>query len=158
MSGAASGIGRACADAFLGQGAAVVALDLNPEVETLHQRDDYLGIPCDITDQASVASALEQGVKHFGGLDMLILNAGMFPGGALIAELDDDQWHQVMRVNLDANLALLRTCYPLIRQAPAAGRVVVIGSKNVPAPGPGAPGEVIIFKIIALESKPGAYT
>jgi NAD(P)-dependent dehydrogenase (short-subunit alcohol dehydrogenase family) len=42
-----------------------------------------------------------------------------------------------MRINLDANLALLREAYPLLKQAPRGGRVVIIGSKNVPAPGPG---------------------
>ena len=45
-------------------------------------------------------------------------------------------WH--WRINLDANLTLLRQCHPLLKLAPGAGRVVVIGSKNVPAPGPGA--------------------
>jgi NAD(P)-dependent dehydrogenase (short-subunit alcohol dehydrogenase family) len=43
-----------------------------------------------------------------------------------------------MRVNLDANLALLRFAYPLLKLAPSGGRVVVVGSKNVAAPGPGA--------------------
>jgi NAD(P)-dependent dehydrogenase (short-subunit alcohol dehydrogenase family) len=43
-----------------------------------------------------------------------------------------------MSVNLDANLALLRACHPFLKRAPLGGRVVVIGSKNVPAPGPGA--------------------
>jgi NAD(P)-dependent dehydrogenase (short-subunit alcohol dehydrogenase family) len=43
-----------------------------------------------------------------------------------------------MRVNLDANLALLREAHPLLKLAPRGGRVAVIGSKNVPAPGPGA--------------------
>jgi len=43
-----------------------------------------------------------------------------------------------MQVNLDANLALLRESHPLLKLAPRGGRVVVIGSKNVPAPGPGA--------------------
>jgi NAD(P)-dependent dehydrogenase (short-subunit alcohol dehydrogenase family) len=69
---------------------------------------------------------------------MLILNAGIFPGGAKISELDDNTWRKVMAVNLDANMALMRDCYPLLRLAPNHGRVVVVGSKNVPAPGPGA--------------------
>ena len=43
-----------------------------------------------------------------------------------------------MSVNLDSNLLLLRACHPLLKLAPRGGRVVVIGSKNVPAPGPGA--------------------
>jgi NAD(P)-dependent dehydrogenase (short-subunit alcohol dehydrogenase family) len=43
-----------------------------------------------------------------------------------------------MGVNLDANLALMRECHPLLKLAPNGGRVVIVGSKNVPAPGPGA--------------------
>ncbi|HEY4158204.1 MAG TPA: SDR family oxidoreductase, partial [Polyangiaceae bacterium] len=50
----------------------------------------------------------------------------------------DEEWRRVMSVNLDANLALLRECHPLLKLAPRGGRAVVIGSKNVPAPGPGA--------------------
>ena len=43
-----------------------------------------------------------------------------------------------MSVNVDAALRLLRECHPLLRAAPRSGRVVIVGSKNVPAPGPGA--------------------
>ncbi|HEY8835427.1 MAG TPA: SDR family oxidoreductase, partial [Chthoniobacterales bacterium] len=48
------------------------------------------------------------------------------------------EWRRVFSVNLDANLALLRESHPLLKLAPRGGRVVVIGSKNVAAPGPGA--------------------
>jgi NAD(P)-dependent dehydrogenase (short-subunit alcohol dehydrogenase family) len=69
---------------------------------------------------------------------MLVLNAGIFPGGKAVAELATDEWRKVFSVNLDANLILLREIYPLLRLAPNKGRVVIIGSKNVSAPGPGA--------------------
>jgi rhamnose utilization protein RhaD (predicted bifunctional aldolase and dehydrogenase)/NAD(P)-dependent dehydrogenase (short-subunit alcohol dehydrogenase family) len=138
VTGAASGIGKACVDSLLARGAVVVGLDLDRDVEQLYDRSDFLGLACDVTDQAAIKRALERLVQAFGGLDMLILNAGMFPAGSLIAELDDSLWHQVMSVNLDANMALMRVCYPLLKLAPEHGRVVVIGSKNVPAPGPGA--------------------
>lgn len=138
VTGAASGIGKACVDSLLARGAAVVGLDLNRDIEHLYDGANFLGLVCDVTDQAEVERALSQLVQAFGGLDMLILNAGMFPAGSRIAELDDGLWQKVMSVNLDANLALMRGCYPLLRLAPGYGRVVVIGSKNVPAPGPGA--------------------
>ena len=138
VTGAASGIGAACVAAFLERGAAVVALDRDPRVTALHARADFLGIECDLTDEARVEESLEQGVRRFGGLDMLVLNAGVFPGGRPIAELSLDEWRRVFGVNLDANLALLRECHPLLRCASRGGRVVVIGSKNVPAPGLGA--------------------
>ena len=138
VTGAASGIGKACVEALLARGAAVIGLDIDPAISALHRRDDFLGLRCDVTDPAAVQAALEASVRAFGGLDILVLNAGVFPGGAKIADLNVDQWRGVMQVNLDANLILLRECHPLLKLAPRNGRVVIIGSKNVPAPGPGA--------------------
>ena len=139
ITGAASGIGRACVDAFLKRGAAVVALDLDPGVAvTAGSRPDFLGLECDVTAEEAVNVALEKGVRAFGGVDMLILNAGVFPAGTPIEQLSSEEWRQVMRVNLDANLTLLRECHSLLKLAPKGGRVVVMGSKNVAAPGPGA--------------------
>ncbi len=138
VTGAASGIGKACVEALLARGAAVIGLDINPAVASLYQRKDFLGIGCDVTSGPGVIGALEAGTRAFGGLDMLILNAGIFPGGTSIATLQSAAWRNVMQVNLDANLILMRECHPLLKLAPRSGRVVVIGSKNVPAPGPGA--------------------
>ena len=138
VTGAASGIGKACVESLLMRGAAVVGLDISPSITGLHQRGDYLGIVCDVTDEQQLAEALEQTARAFGGLDMLILNAGMFPPGRRIDALTTMEWDKVMRLNLDANLMLLREAHPLLKLAPGGGRVVVIGSKNVPAPGPGA--------------------
>jgi NAD(P)-dependent dehydrogenase (short-subunit alcohol dehydrogenase family) len=138
VTGAASGIGKACVDALLARGAAVVGLDLDARIEALHKRQDFLGIRCDVTSREAVIAALAAALRAYGGLDMLILNAGIFPGGTAIAALDDCAWRTVMSVNLDANLILLRECHALLKLAPRGGRVTVIGSKNVPAPGPGA--------------------
>ena len=138
VTGAASGIGKACVDALLARGAAVVGLDLNAEITTVRKRTDFLGVQCDVTSASGLAAALDAAVRAFGGLDMLVLNAGMFPGGTVLAKLDDEQWRKVMQVNVDANLTLLRLCHPLLKLAPRGGRVSVIGSKNVPAPGHGA--------------------
>ena len=138
VTGAASGIGKACVEALMARGAAVIGLDISPAITELFPRPDFLGLTCDVTDEEALKDALEQGVRTFGGLDMLILNAGIFPGGCRIEALDTDTWRKVMGINLDANLVLMREAHPLLKLAPGGGRVVVIGSKNVPAPGPGA--------------------
>jgi rhamnose utilization protein RhaD (predicted bifunctional aldolase and dehydrogenase)/NAD(P)-dependent dehydrogenase (short-subunit alcohol dehydrogenase family) len=138
VTGAASGIGKAAVAAFLSRGAAVVGLDLDAKVESLHARPDFLGWRCDVTDESQVMTAIGRAVVAFGGIDMLVLNAGIFPATRKIAELPTEEWRRSMSVNLDANLVLMRACHPFLKLAPRGGRVVVIGSKNVPAPGPGA--------------------
>lgn len=138
VTGAASGIGKACAEALLKQGAAVVGLDIDPAVEQRSDHAGFLGMVCDITDTAGVAEAVESCARKFGGLDMLILNAGIFPESRPIASLDKSFWNNVFDINLDANLDLMRECHPLLRLASNSGRVVIVGSKNIAAPGPGA--------------------
>ena len=138
VTGAASGIGRATMTAFIARGACVVGLDLDPGIESLLVRPDYLGLRCDVTDESALIEALRMAVMRFGGVDMLILNAGIFSASRKIADLGAEEWRKVMQVNLDANQALMRLCHPYLMLAPRGGRVVVMGSKNVPAPGPGA--------------------
>jgi NAD(P)-dependent dehydrogenase (short-subunit alcohol dehydrogenase family) len=139
ITGAASGIGLACVESLLRRGAAVVGLDLDPVITEQHPGNSaFLGVACDITDGDAVTGALQQTILRFGGLDMLLLNAGIFPGGCPVSELSDETWRRVMQVNLDANLRLLRETHGYLKLAPKGGRVVVIGSKNVAAPGQGA--------------------
>ena len=138
VTGAASGIGKACVEAFLRRGAAVVGLDINPAVESVHEGPAYLGLCCDMTDEGAVCAALETAVRTFGGIDMMVPNAGIFPKGRRIADLSTDEWRHVMAINLDSNLVLFREVYPLLKRAPKNGRVAVMSSRNVPAPGPGA--------------------
>lgn len=138
ITGAASGIGRACVERFLSRGAAVVALDVNPSVADNYRRADYIGIACDLTDPAAVDSALDKAVRTFGGVDMLVLNAGIFPASQALQDVSAATWRNTMAINLDASLMLMQVCHPLLKLAHRGGRIVVIGSKNVPAPGPGA--------------------
>ncbi|MCC8247063.1 bifunctional aldolase/short-chain dehydrogenase [Saccharothrix luteola] len=134
VTGAASGIGRACVDALRAKGASVIGLDLTPT----ESRADYLGLRADVTDPAAVEAAIDRGVERFGGLDVLVASAGVFPANTPIAELDPATWRHAMSVNADAIAALFAKAHPLLKLAPRGGRVVVVASKNVPAPGPGA--------------------
>lgn len=138
VTGAASGIGRACAEALLARGAAVVGLDIAEGIDGTFDHPGWFGVRCDLTQEAAVTAAIESAVRRFGGLDMLVLNAGVFPPGLRIAQLDGESWRRTHAINLDANLALLREAHPLLCLAPRGGRVAVVGSRNVPAPGPGA--------------------
>lgn len=138
VTGAASGIGKACVESFLKRGAAVVGLDRNPAIEGLWARADFLGVTCDLTSAQAVENALDAAVKQFGGVDMLVLNAGIFPSSQPVQDIAEATWRSAMAVNVEANLLVMQRCHALLKLAPRGGRIVVIGSKNVPAPGPGA--------------------
>ncbi len=138
VTGAASGIGRACAEAFLAQGASVCGLDIDVRVAGLAQSTEFLGVRCDITSASDVRDAFETLARAFGGLDILVLCAGVFPPSRPVATLDAETWKGTFAINVDANLELMRLAHPWLAQAPGGGRVLIVGSKNVPAPGPGA--------------------
>ena len=137
ITGAAGGIGRACAEALYEQGAVVVGLDINPEITGIFNQQDRAGLTCDVTDDKAVQEAVEFIVRSFGGLDILVTNAGIFPVSRSIEEMDVETWNRSMEINLTSHQRLLKTCIPYLKQGidPA---VVFIASKNVPAPGPGA--------------------
>jgi NAD(P)-dependent dehydrogenase (short-subunit alcohol dehydrogenase family) len=135
VTGAASGIGRACAEALRTNGAAVIGLDRTPyDIDA----PDYLGLTVDVTDTAAVDDALRQGVERFGGVDIVVAAAGVFPAAKPLREFDPTAWRTAMAVNADAIAYLFGAVHPLLALAPGGGRVVVVASKNVPAPGPGA--------------------
>ncbi len=138
VTGAASGIGRACAEAFLLAGAAVCGLDVDERVGGLSVSAEYLGLRCDVTEPDEIRHAFETLARAYGGLDLLVLSAGVFPDSRRVGALDAETWRRTFSINLDANLTLLRLAHPWLKQAPGGGRVVIIGSKNVPAPGVGA--------------------
>jgi NAD(P)-dependent dehydrogenase (short-subunit alcohol dehydrogenase family) len=138
VTGAASGIGRGCALSLLGRGAAVIGLDISEDIKKVSDSPNYLGLVCDLTNEAATAAAYEEAVRAFGGLDMVVLNAGIFTKSQMVKDLDLAMWQRVMHINLDANVTILRESYPLLKLAPDQGRVLVNASRNVPAPGPGA--------------------
>jgi len=137
VTGAASGIGKACVETLCGQGAAVAALDMNPAVADMFPMPEVLGLVCDVTDDTALKAAVDEAVRYFGGLDIVISNAGIFPPGRSIDEMDTTTWDKSMAVNLTSHQRLLTSCAPYLALGMDAA-VVIVASKNVPAPGPGA--------------------
>jgi rhamnose utilization protein RhaD (predicted bifunctional aldolase and dehydrogenase)/NAD(P)-dependent dehydrogenase (short-subunit alcohol dehydrogenase family) len=134
VTGAASGIGRASSAELLAQGAAVVGLDLAP----CHLAGDFVAIEGDAADRRVLRRAVALAARRFGGLDIAVANAGIFFAGPTIAETADADWRRTLALDLDAQFALVAETSPLLELAPAGGALVVVGSKNVAAPGPGA--------------------
>ena len=78
-----------------------------------------------------------QTILTFGGIDVLVSNAGHFPASQKLEALTDETWDKSMALNLGSHMKLLRSAIPYLKHGfdPA---VVMVASKNVPAPGPGA--------------------
>ena len=138
VTGAASGIGRACVRSLLAAGACVLGVDVDPAVVAVAPGPQYLGLPADVTDPAQMSGALDAAVYRFGGIDVVVPSAGVFTATTAVAEHDPAAWRRTMAVNADAVASLFAQVHPLIAMAPRGGRVVLVGSKNVAAPGPGA--------------------
>jgi rhamnose utilization protein RhaD (predicted bifunctional aldolase and dehydrogenase)/NAD(P)-dependent dehydrogenase (short-subunit alcohol dehydrogenase family) len=136
VTGAASGIGKACADVLREQGAVVAMLDIAESV-TEFAADDTLPIVCDVTDAEAIHAAVDDVIAHFGGLDIVVSNAGIFPPSAPLATLDDATWQRSLDLNATSHFRLLQTCLPFLKQG-LDPSVILIASKNVAAPGPGA--------------------
>ena len=138
VTGAASGIGRSCAAALLSKGCAVAGLDLDESVGEVFTGAAWLGVPVDVTDPAAQQAALHLTVERFGGVDIVVAAAGVFGRVESIGDLDTAGWRSIQAVNLDAVATLFAAAHPLLADSPVGGRVVVVASKNVAAPGRGA--------------------
>jgi len=112
-------------------------LDLNPEVEKVFNKPGLMGFCCDVTDDDSIRQAVNLVVRNFGGLDVLVSNAGNFPAGLTLEKMTAETWDSSMRLNLSSHQRLLTAATPFLQQS-LDGAVVFIASRNVPAPGPGA--------------------
>ena len=137
VSGAAAGIGLACAKRLFEKGAVVIGLDINADILTEMNQAGFEGKVVNLTDESAIKKALSDVVNQYGGIDILVSNAGIFRTGKTIEYLDDDNWDSTLSVNLTSHRLLLKQAIPFLRYGvnPA---VVFMGSRNVPAPGAGA--------------------
>lgn len=157
VSGAATGIGHACAHVLRERGAVVVGLDINPNILSSMSQADFQGIVVDLTDEVLVTAALEHVVESFGGLDIVVSNAGIFETGQTVETMENAVWDAALAVNLTSHRMLIKHAVPFLRHGvdPA---IVFIGSRNVAAPGGGASaysvskaGLTQLMRVLALE-------
>jgi NAD(P)-dependent dehydrogenase (short-subunit alcohol dehydrogenase family) len=105
ITGGASGMGFASARRLAEAGAAVLIADINPETGKKKTREladtgykvDF--VKCDVTRESDVANMVNAAVKTFGGLDIMVNNAGIYPLKP-IAEMDAETWDRIMNINM----------------------------------------------------------
>ena len=118
VTGGASGIGAAAAEELSSGGARVAVLDL----QTSDVRPPLLAVPCDVSDDSSCRSAIEAVVDRFGGLDIVVNNAGIGAQGT-VAENSDAEWHRVFDINVVGMVRIVRAALPHLRASAAASVV-----------------------------------
>lgn len=138
VTGAASGIGRGCVQSLLDLGANVVGIDISADVAEAFAGDRWLGLRVDVLDPAAIADALAAGVSSFGGIDIVIASAGVFAESTPIVDVSPTDWQRTIDINLTALRSTLAAAHPYLVHAAPYGRAVIVGSKNLAAPGPGA--------------------
>ncbi|ATQ42420.1 bifunctional rhamnulose-1-phosphate aldolase/short-chain dehydrogenase [Caulobacter mirabilis] len=144
VTGGGGGIGRATAARLLSQGACVMIVDLNAEASESAQaelartfgRDVVRSAVCDVTDEAQVADAFAACAREFGGLDILVANAGI-ASSAPIEETTVALWRKNYDVLAEGYFLTSRAAFPLMKLQ-KGGSIVFIGSKNALAATPGA--------------------
>ena len=157
VTGAASGIGLAIAKMLNAKGAAVVALDINPEVTSVFNKADMIGVKCDLTKSEDIQNAVAVAVKSFGGIDIVVSNAGIFTPSENLDVLSDENWDKSININLTSHQKLIKETAPFLKLGVDAS-IVMVASKNFPAPGKGAAaysvakaGQTQLARIAALE-------
>lgn len=143
VTGAGSGIGKRSALALLKDGWSVALAGRRADAleETKKEAgadgDRALAVPTDVTDPAAVKALFDKTVETFGRVDFIFNNAGMNAPGIPLEELSDDQWRDVVNVNLTGCFWVIREAFRVMKaQEPMGGRIVNNGSISAHAPRP----------------------
>jgi len=121
VTGSGRGIGRATAELFAQHGASVVVSDIDPEPAEqavgaiLTAGGKALSVPGDVTDRAFPDKIVNAAIEKFGGLDIIINNAG-YTWDAVIHKMTDEQWDAVLAVHLTAPFRIIRAASTYLRE------------------------------------------
>jgi 3-hydroxybutyrate dehydrogenase len=133
VTGAASGIGKEIARAFVREGASVVIADLNQAgadavaAELSSGRERAIGVAMDVTSEAQVEAGMARAVKEFGRLDVLVSNAGI----QVVAPLDQFEfvkWKQMLAIHLDGAFLTTRAALRQMYRQGSGGSIIYMGS------------------------------
>ncbi|MBU8868959.1 bifunctional aldolase/short-chain dehydrogenase [Paenarthrobacter sp. MMS21-TAE1-1] len=140
VTGAASGIGKAIATRLAADGACVVIADLNLEnaqkvAEELGGSDVAIGVQADVTDEAQIAEAIQEAVLAFGGLDLVVNNAGLSISKPLLETTEKD-WDLQHNVMAKGSFLVSKAAAKVMIDQGLGGDIIYISSKNSVFAGP----------------------
>jgi len=130
ISGAATGIGAAIAEAFLETGAAVYVCDINPAaVEAIRKKHPgiHAGV-ADVGKREDVDAVMADAAGKLGGLDLLINNAGIAGPTGAVEDLDADAWDQTINTNLNSQFYFLKRAVPLLKKTSENPGIITLSS------------------------------
>ena len=142
VTGASSGIGRACAQALVAEGWQVAFVGRRAEalaeaVQSSADAQRALAVPADVGDPASVAALFETVKTRFGRIDLLFNNAGVSSMSALLEDLPFEEWQASVAANLTGTFLCTQQAFKAMKaQTPQGGRIINNGSISAYAPRP----------------------
>ncbi len=163
VTGAASGIGLAAVTLFAAEGANVLAIDR--EATALADAVAALGpsvaaFPADVTDEAALAAAMAEAAKRFGGIDVVVPNAGIFGQHAHIRDCPIDSLNQVLQINVSGVVATMKHAIPYLVLR-GGGAIVITSSVGALVGNPGSVAYAAskhaltaVMKVAAIELAP----
>ena len=134
ITGAGNGIGRAVAQSFAEEGAAVLCADIAPaDAERtaqaiIHSGGRALACSCDVADGGSAKAALDLAVDAFGALHILVSNAAVFVPISTLEEMAEEDWQRTLAVNLTGAFQMSRHAIPRLRAA-GGGSIILVASQ-----------------------------
>ncbi|NDR55873.1 bifunctional rhamnulose-1-phosphate aldolase/short-chain dehydrogenase [Aliiruegeria sabulilitoris] len=168
VTGAAGGIGSATAERFLREGACVVLTDIAQDaleetraaLAARHSADVVRAVALDVTDEAAVDAAFAAAAREFGGVDLLVSNAGI-ASSAPIEDTSLELWNRNMSILSTGYFLVSRAAFKMMKVQSIGGAVVFVASKNGLAASPNASAyctakasEIHLARCLALEGAP----
>jgi rhamnulose-1-phosphate aldolase/alcohol dehydrogenase len=168
ITGGAGGIGKATAARLASEGACVCIADIDDqaltesvsELQSVFGKDVVRGVTCDVTKEQSVINALKFCTVEFGGVDILVSNAGI-ASSAPLDETDLSLWNRNMDILSTGYFLNLREGFKILKKQKTGGSMIVIASKNALVASPNASAycvakaaEVQLSRSVALEGAP----
>lgn len=160
IAGGSGALGRTIVPAFLTAGARVVTADRNPSVD---HNDGRLALKADVTDEADVRRLVDEVVRKFGRIDVLVNLVGGFASGR-VEDTDAGLWQRMLTTNLTAAFLLSKTLLPHLVER-GSGRLLHVAAWAAAEPFPGAAAYIVaksgllaLIRVLALELKGSGVT